>query len=243
ALLDQERTNQLEQGLVNPNIRQPKDFEKWRENIRSEFDRRLITDAQKRKLLLEVDRQQMRFERKSLYSTPKFTRTVANRYFASGDRDELLKALESKRFDRGTANVVRSLMETDLAIKQAQSKFTVLEGTLKHLDSQVALYTSVVKNMAKSPFVEAANTPVAMAFLPHANRSHLGEETAVYSCRFYFFWCHRVGAVRSQHPDEVSGTHPFFNHGLRGTYLEIAADDVVVAEKPLLFLGRPPFLW
>jgi len=243
SLIDQERTHQLEQGLVNPQISEPKDFEKWRKGIRTEFDRRLITEAQMRKLLLQVDRQQMRFEGRSLYSTPKFVRSVAKRYFQNRDRDALMAALEAKRFDRGTARVVRSMMETQLAIKRAQAEITVLEGSLKHLDGQIGLYTSVVKNMALSPFVEAANTPVPMAFLPHSNRGQLAKDSPVYACRFYFFWCHKVGNVRTHHPDEVAGSHPFFNHSLRGSYLEIATKEISAAEKPLLFLGRPPFLW
>lgn len=243
SLVDQERTNQVEQGLVNPNISEPTDFEKWRNNIRTEFERRLITEAQMRKLMLEVDRQQMRFERKSLYSTPLFVRSVAQRYFKTKNRAELLSALEKKHFTRGTANVVRMLMETQLAIARAETQIGVQEKSIQHLDGQITLYKGVVKSMANSPFVEAANAPVAMAFLPHVNRTHLADAAPVFACRFYFVGCSQVGTVRSHHSDEVSGNHPFFNYAMRGSYLELEASPATIAEKPMLFLGRPPFLW
>jgi hypothetical protein len=110
------------------------------------------------------------------------------------------------------------------------------------LKQSIARYDDILKKIAESPYIRAAERTGTIAFVPYENLEHASVGSEIYGCRLRLLWCKPVGKVTRVIGGEVSVQHPFNNETLRGQMVEMELGERRWAEMPVLFAGGRPLL-
>lgn len=116
-----------------------------------------------------------------------------------------------------------------------------LQERIAMLDSSIARYERLQRELKSSPYLRATRQQVAIAFVPYENMADAAVGTPVYGCSLGMLWCREVGKVARVLGGEVTTGHPLYNEQVRGQMVELSLIEPSWAEKSALFTGRAPF--
>jgi hypothetical protein len=140
------------------------------------------------------------------------------------------------------ALVQRELDRSVLERAEAVDRKATLAARIKQLDGRVAEQAELVKRLADSPYIAAAENKRVVGFVPYQNLSNVQPGATLYGCSWGLVRCHKVGKVLSLLDGEVQDVHPHDDSVQRGVMLEVQLTDPQAAEENVLFAGSKPFL-
>ncbi|HYO55366.1 hypothetical protein [Archangium sp.] len=136
----------------------------------------------------------------------------------------------------------REYTRSVLEVARAESERHHLKESLESLDEAVARYDALLASIRSSPWMEAIERGLTMAFVPYENLENARPGTLLYQCALTLLWCREVGMVGQTLRGEVTAKHPVRQALLRGVMVELKLKDEHWAREELLHLGRPPLL-
>lgn len=204
--------------------------------------------VQRRKQLVEVQQhQKLKQKQVNLQFSDNFGVAEAaqfiNAYKKNQDKDALVEGLLKANLDAPSSRVVRDLLRVNTDLKRSREQVSLAERQIKELNTQIASLKPLVESMQKSPFAQASQKRIPMAFVPFSNLKDLQKGAPVYSCLLYFVICKSVGTVGDVLADEVTWPHPMFSAQVRGLFVRLELQDPRDSQQSLLFLNRPPLFW
>ncbi len=132
-------------------------------------------------------------------------------------------------FDRASLEIARA-KDAEVALKQS----------LDIMGGAIARYDTLLKSIKDSPYLQAVDRHLTVAFVPYDNVAAAKNGTPVYACKANIVWCKKAGKVVQTLDGEVVGKHPTQNIELRGVIVQMELDDIHLAENPVIHLGRAP---
>jgi hypothetical protein len=136
-------------------------------------------------------------------------------------------------------------MKEDYTQKSAQqakahSDRDVIAQALAVNANSMARYDKLIATTRESPFLQATNENVFVAFVPYDNLDKVGKGVSLYGCHMGVALCRRVGEVVELMAGEVSGQQPMSRQSERGLLVRINLDTPSWAKERVLFVGRAP---
>ncbi len=125
-------------------------------------------------------------------------------------------------------------------LESADRRVTV-GNHIKQVEDGIARYDRLIEQFKSSPYVEAIDREVTVAFVPYDNLENVRPGVAIYGCKLRLVWCSRVGEVVSVLEGEVTNTHPQDGSSERGLLMEIELSEKWAAKEAALFAGSKPF--
>lgn len=138
--------------------------------------------------------------------------------------------------------IEQELVTSMLAEARAADEVRSLEEGLELLDAALGRYDEVVRAIEKSPYLDAFERQLHVAFVPYENRRNVTEGEALYGCFARVLFCRRVGQVGKALEGEVKAPHPVDGTEVRGVVVELHLQDEEWVEEQILHAGRAPFL-
>jgi hypothetical protein len=134
----------------------------------------------------------------------------------------------------------QELVESRLEVARAEQDSAAAEAALAALDKTLARYDALLDSISGSPYMQAMQRNLTVAFVPYENLENAGPGTPLFACRLGMLWCQQVGQVHQVLEGEVLSQHPIRQQQMRGVMVEMKLDDPLWARKNLLHAGRPP---
>lgn len=129
-----------------------------------------------------------------------------------------------------------------LSMRRAQEESTAIQQGIDAANATLKRYDSLLASIKDSPYLQAIDKHITIAFVPYTNVDGAKRGTPVYACKGNIVWCKKAGRVGETLEGEVVGSHPLQKMDLRGVMVRIELDDIRAAEEPVLHLGHAPFL-
>ncbi|HJZ85651.1 MAG TPA: hypothetical protein VKN99_10800 [Polyangia bacterium] len=153
----------------------------------------------------------------------------------------LHKAVASLR-DAGAADelsydVLRLEQEYHRSVAEAaraRDHQEALRRGIAAIDAAIEEYDRLLGALKQSPYLQALEHNLTLAFVPYENLSRVRTGSPLYGCRVEMLGCRRVGQVVGAVGGEVS------SHDRRGVLVQLALDDPGAAQREVLFAGRRP---
>ncbi len=136
----------------------------------------------------------------------------------------------------------REYTRSVLEVARAESERKHLKDSLRAMDEAVGRYDALLASIRSSPWLEAIERGLTVAFVPYENLENAKQGTPLYRCALRLVWCQEVGVVGHALTGEVTVKHPVRQTMLRGVMVELELRDERWAREELLHLGRPPML-
>ena len=133
----------------------------------------------------------------------------------------------------------RAVLEQQRMADNAQA----LEKSIASMDRVIGRYEKIVKGMADSPLLLAAEKNSTVAFVPYDNLGNVAGDAPIYACRVGMFWCRRVGKVTTLLGAEVVQKHPNKNDMLRGQMAQMELTEPGAVQQKVLYVNRAPLLF
>ena len=151
-------------------------------------------------------------------------------------------------------NGVRALSYDSLRMEQefnhsvldqakARDERDALQHSLQAIDESIETYDRTLKAIRESPYLNAAEHHLSVAFMPYENMPSVGGGAELYACRFGLFGCTAVGRLGAPLDGEVSTKHPLHNQLLRGVMVELDLNNTDWARQKVLFAVHPPLFF
>lgn len=156
-----------------------------------------------------------------------------------------LAAALGRRGSERTTQVLllaRELERSRLALARAEVDLQGLEESLAALESAIARYDGLIASIRSSPWMEALERNLTVAFVPYDNLEAARPGQPLYACALSLVWCRPVGLVHRALQGEVKVKHPVRQQLLRGVMVELELPEPGHAREELLHLGGPPLL-
>jgi hypothetical protein len=156
-----------------------------------------------------------------------------------------LAAALGRRSSERTTEVLlleRELERSRLALARAEADMQGLAESLAALESAIARYEGLIASIRSSPWMEALERNLTVAFVPYDNLDAVRPGQPLYACAVSLVWCRPVGLVRQALQGEVTVKHPVRQLLLRGVMVELELPEPRHAREELLHLGAPPLL-
>ena len=140
--------------------------------------------------------------------------------------------------------VRRELDKAALAKAKAIAWRTPLVARLDSINARIAEQTRIVKRLAASPYLRAADHSIVVAFVPYENlQGDVAVGSTLYSCAWGLIRCSSVGKVTGILDGEVTGMHPHDESAERGRYVQISVDPGAENDSVLFAGGKPLWLF
>jgi hypothetical protein len=136
----------------------------------------------------------------------------------------------------------QELVTSMLAEARARDEISALEESLQLADEALGRYDEVVAAIERSPYLDAFQRQLHVAFVPYENRANVTEGEELYGCYLRVIACKRVGHVGKALEGEVRAPHPVDGTEVRGVMVEVHLEDDGWVEKQILHAGGAPFL-
>lgn len=136
----------------------------------------------------------------------------------------------------------RELERSRLALARAEADLQGLAESQAALESAIARYDGLIASIRSSPWMEALERNLTVAFVPYDNLDAARPGQPLYACAVSLVWCRPVGLVRRALQGEVTVKHPVRQLLLRGVMVELELPEPRHAREELLHLGGAPLL-
>lgn len=133
----------------------------------------------------------------------------------------------------------RSMLEA----AKARDEQEAVEQSLAAIDESIRRYDHMLKSIQDSPYLQAVEHHLSVAFLPYENEHDVEKGSRLYACRFGLIGCSLVGRLGQTLDGEVNNKHPLHNQVLRGVMVELDLTNPSWARQKVLFANRPPLLF
>ena len=111
---------------------------------------------------------------------------------------------------------------------------------LSQLESKISEHEAILKNITKSPYLQAKDQQVILSFVPYTNMENVKKNDLVYMCNLLIVFCKKAGYVVVIHDEEYTVPHPFFPREVRGKLVELSIKDIEMGFKDLTHFNRKP---
>lgn len=143
--------------------------------------------------------------------------------------------------------VLRLKREFDASVvevERARDSEKAIEENLVAMDGTLARYDRIIQSIQSSPYLQAAEKDLTIAFAPYSNMKNVLRGSSVHRCLLIFVWCEQVGEVAEVLQGEVHGNHPAPGQGpTRGQMVRLHLRDGSAAQETLLHVGRAPLFF
>ncbi len=129
---------------------------------------------------------------------------------------------------------------SSLEIARAKDAQRALKSNIDIMNAAIGRYDGLLKSIKDSPYLQAVDHHLTVAFVPYDNIAAVNRGAAVYACKGNIVWCKRAGTVAQVLDGEVTGRHPTQNAELRGIMVQLELDDIRLAENPVIHFGHSP---
>jgi len=137
----------------------------------------------------------------------------------------------------------QELVHSRLEVARAEQDAAAAEAALAALDKTLARYDALLDSISGSPYMQALQRNLTVAFVPYENLDNAAPGTPLYGCRLGMLWCEQVGTVHQVLEGEVISQHPIRQQQMRGVMVEMKLNDPLWARRNLLHAGRPPLFF
>jgi len=117
---------------------------------------------------------------------------------------------------------------------RARDHREALRRGIAAIDGSIAECDRILAALQKSPYLQALEHDVTLAFVPYDNLGATRPGSPLYGCRLEMVGCQKVGSVVGPVGGEVS------DRDRRGVMVQIALDDPGAVQREVLFAGRRP---
>lgn len=135
----------------------------------------------------------------------------------------------------------RGFEEAELEALRLQAQLDRFDEQAGLLDETIGRYDRLLRELNGSPYLQALDEEITLAFVPYDNLATVDTGAPVYGCLLYLVGCRRVGEVVQVIDGEVSAQHPLTHDALRGLMVQVDIDEGSWARDEALFAGKRPF--
>lgn len=122
----------------------------------------------------------------------------------------------------------------------ARNDLEVATKTRKTLLNSEAVIEQQITTIESSSLGRAITSRITVMFVPYGNEAQFQPGNDLYSCRFTFVVCSKVGTVGQILPGEIASVHPFFGKPIRGFFVEAILSNANAATREIIHVGNPP---
>jgi hypothetical protein len=126
---------------------------------------------------------------------------------------------------------------------RARDEHDAVQRSLQEVDDSIETYDRTLKAIRESPYLNAVEHHLSVAFIPYDNMPSVGRGTPLYACRFGLLGCSQVGRLGDPLDGEVTTKHPLHNQMLRGLMVDLDLNNPDWARQKVLFAGHPPLFF
>jgi hypothetical protein len=140
-----------------------------------------------------------------------------------------------------TVQILHDLDRSVIDAARASDGIETARASIAALDETLARSDRLIKGLKDSPYVNAWEHNLTVAFVPYENLPNVMNSGAVYSCALGPIWCKKIGRIARVLNGEVVAKHPIRNVELRGVMVELeVAGESSAIQHTVLHAGRPP---
>ncbi len=130
--------------------------------------------------------------------------------------------------------------KTRLEVANLEAQRRPIERQIAAIDNSTEDYDHILATIERSPYYQALDEEVTVAFVPYDNLHGMEVGDPVYGCALELLWCKQVGTVSEILDSEIQIKHPVFKTDMRGLMLEIDLDDERWGEEKALHVNSKP---
>jgi hypothetical protein len=136
--------------------------------------------------------------------------------------------------------LTKQSLDARQALDTARNNLIVTKQTHQTLLNSQKVIEQQIATLENSTLGRAITSRVNVMFVPYGNDEHFKTGADLYSCRFTFVVCSKVGTVGQILPGEIASVHPFFGKPIRGFYVEANLTDPTAATREIIHANHAP---